>query len=120
MLTQFLTDIIPSILAAIGNYIEPAVVALIILGGIIAKRLRPKDSKIGMAWATFVIAAIITVAWAFVQNSAGDLTVKDVPKYLFSYILATALYDWLIKYLIAFFNDRFKKLTQKLKMDDEQ
>lgn len=89
------------------NSINFIYVIIVVLGGYFAK-MYLGGFKIAMAWKTLFTATFFLAMYMLAQYFAGDLSRKDLPRALHSYVLATSLYELLLKYVIDGILKRFQ------------
>lgn len=89
-------DILSKVTDAILHGVDWIAVAIVILGGLIAK-YRLSAWKWNNALKTLIVGTAAITIYVIILKMSGMFTKADAPKFFFGYITATALYPILVK-----------------------
>lgn len=100
-------EIINNLWAVINANIDWLIVALVIASGYFQKRYMKCVSMGGEAVKTLLVSFVITTIYVLLDGSITSN--KMLAKFIFSYFMATSLYDVLIKPITKVLQDKLSK-----------
>jgi hypothetical protein len=85
------------ILNTLLQHISPAVITLVLLGGLFAKNYMG-NVNLPVAFKTLFVATLFVVVYVLTQIFFSEFDTKQIPDYFISYCVATSLYELLLKH----------------------